>query len=147
MPLIVQNIFGYGITLVGVITVGHLGTFELSAAILASSAMNITGFAFLVRFYPVYRCHSDALVSDHPCVFMVHQRKWQCNAQTWVMGVDRWDSLAQWRRWEGRCCTRTPKCTDARPCFCSSRSKRTTPLIAACPVHCCPGVKGVKDVL
>ena len=49
VPLIVQNIFGYGITLVGVITVGHLGTYELSAAILGSSAMNITGFAFLVR--------------------------------------------------------------------------------------------------
>ena len=49
LPLVVQNILGYGITLVGVISVGHLGTYELSAAILASSAMNITGFAFLVR--------------------------------------------------------------------------------------------------
>lgn len=54
MPLIVQNIFGYGITLVGVITVGHLGTYELSAAILGSSAMNITGFAFLVRHEPSF---------------------------------------------------------------------------------------------
>ena len=49
LPLVFQNILGYGITLVGVISVGHLGTYELSAAILASSAMNITGFAFLVR--------------------------------------------------------------------------------------------------
>ena len=38
-----------GTILFGVISVGHLGSYELSAANLATSAMNITGFAVLVR--------------------------------------------------------------------------------------------------
>ncbi len=73
MPLIVQNIFGYGITLVGVITVGHLGTHELSAAILGSSAMNITGFAFLVRHSPAspQQCtYFHALITPIPSLML-----------------------------------------------------------------------------
>ena len=48
LPLVAQNLFNYGSSLISLIFVGHLGTFELSAAVLANSALNITGFAFLV---------------------------------------------------------------------------------------------------
>ena len=81
VPLIVQNIFGYGITLVGVITVGHLGTYELSASILGSSAMNITGFAFLVRCHklrPAQRDGCDHDTSRHPVLVVLVE--WACHA-------------------------------------------------------------------
>ena len=48
LPLVAQNLFIYGSSLISLMFVGHLGTFELSAAVLANSALNITGFAFLV---------------------------------------------------------------------------------------------------
>ena len=83
VPLIVQNIFGYGITLVGVITVGHLGTFELSAAILGSSAMNITGFAFLVWCSPARPAHPvDPFCHDAPIYPVLLMPLHQCSRLT-----------------------------------------------------------------
>ena len=48
LPLIAQNLFGYGVSLVSLLVVGRLGTYELSAAVLASSSLNITGLAFMI---------------------------------------------------------------------------------------------------
>ena len=38
----------FAVSLISLLFVGRLGVFELSAAVLASSGLNITGFAFLV---------------------------------------------------------------------------------------------------
>lgn len=43
-----QYIFGYGSTVISLIFVGHLGTFEMSAAVLGTSFSNVSGFALMV---------------------------------------------------------------------------------------------------
>lgn len=48
LPLIAQNLFGYGVSLISLLVVGRLGTYQLSVAVLASSSLNITGLAFMI---------------------------------------------------------------------------------------------------
>lgn len=46
-PMSLQYIFGYGSTVISLIFVGHLGTFEMSAAVLGTSFSNVSGFALM----------------------------------------------------------------------------------------------------
>ena len=46
-PMTLQYLFSYGSTVVSLGFVGHLGTFEMSSAVLGTSFSNVSGFALL----------------------------------------------------------------------------------------------------
>lgn len=46
-PISLQYIFGFGSSVISLIFVGHLGTFEMSAAVLGTSFSNVSGFALM----------------------------------------------------------------------------------------------------
>lgn len=48
LPMILTNIFYYGIPLVSVMFSGHLGDLQLAGATLANSWASVSGFAFMV---------------------------------------------------------------------------------------------------
>ncbi|OWM76840.1 protein DETOXIFICATION 19-like [Punica granatum] len=48
LPLILTNLFYYGIVLISVMFAGHLGELELAGATLANSWATVTGFAFMI---------------------------------------------------------------------------------------------------
>lgn len=50
-PLISVSILNFGINLISVMFVGHLGELALSGASMATSFASVTGFSLLVSFY------------------------------------------------------------------------------------------------
>ena len=56
-PMILMNMFYYGIPLVSVMFSGHLGDVELAGATLGNSWVTVTGYAFVVS--PSHPVHSS----------------------------------------------------------------------------------------
>jgi len=79
-PLISVTLLNFGINLISVMFVGHLGELPLSGASMATSFASVTGFSLLVSFslLPYQTCPVIIIVTCQIFFFVIHTHVCVC---------------------------------------------------------------------